>query len=124
MSPCVLLVDDNAVIARMIDDLLSAEGFEVAVAGDADACMRMLALRRPDVILMDVQLPNVDGLTLAQRIRRSLLPRVPIIALTAYAMKGDRERILASGCDGYIAKPFDTRTFASQVAAFLPKRAG
>ena len=124
MSPRVLLVDDNAVIARMIVDLLSADGFDVTVASDADACLRYLAHARPDCILMDVQLPGVDGLSLTRRIRGSFYEDVPIVALTSYAMRGDRERMLAAGCDGYIPKPFDTRTFACAVAGFLPKRAG
>ncbi len=124
MSSRVLLVDDNAVIARMIVDLLSMDGFEVTVAGDAEACRRAIMRSSPDVVLMDVQLPGVDGLALAGEVRHLLRDDVAIIAFTSYAMKGDRERIIAAGCDGYIAKPIDTRTFARTVAGFLPRRAG
>jgi CheY-like chemotaxis protein len=83
----------------------------------------MLARKSPDVILMDVQLPGLDGLTFAQQLKaEAATAHIPIIALTALAMAGDRERTLAAGCDGYIAKPINTRTFASEVGKFLSDR--
>ena len=75
---------------------------------------------RPDLILMDVQLPGIDGLEVTRRLKNNRTTRsIPIIALTAYAMKGDEEKALDAGCDGYIAKPIDTRTFPSQLRAFF-----
>jgi CheY-like chemotaxis protein len=117
----VLVVDDNPVIVRMVADLLTADGFEVATANCADECMRSVAAFRPDLILMDVQLPAVDGLVLTRRIKSDPdNSHIKIVALTSYAMKGDRERAMAAGCDGYIAKPFDTRSLGKTVASYLP----
>ncbi len=103
--------------------LLEAEGFEVRTAEDAEQAQEVLRTYRPGLILMDVQLPGMDGLELTRRLRSD--PKwsdVVIVALTAYAMKGDEENALAAGCDGYITKPIDTRTFASVVRGHMEAR--
>jgi two-component system cell cycle response regulator DivK len=117
----VLVVDDQAINLQLAKVLLTLEGYEVRTASDAEQARALLADGyRPRLILMDVQLPGMDGLELTQLLRADpALAGTTIIALTAYAMKGDEARMLAAGCDGYIAKPIDTRAFADQIAAAL-----
>jgi two-component system, cell cycle response regulator DivK len=106
----ILIVDDNPVNLKLIRVLLAGEGYDVHTAGDADGALRVLKNSSPQLILMDVQLPGIDGLELTRRLKADPATRdIKILGLTAYAMKGDREKILAAGCDGYIAKPIDTR---------------
>jgi CheY-like chemotaxis protein len=117
----VLIVDDNPVNLKLVRVLLSTSGFDVHTAGDAEQALELLKTLRPRLILMDIQLPGMDGLTLARNLKaRAEFHEVPIIALTAYAMKGDDERAMASGCTGYIPKPIDTRNFVSQISRYLP----
>jgi CheY-like chemotaxis protein len=119
----ILLVEDNEANQLLASSVLELSGFVVDVAGDSTEARAMLARKSPDVILMDVQLPGLDGLTFAQQLKaEAATAHIPIIALTALAMAGDRERTLAAGCDGYIAKPINTRTFASEVGKFLSNR--
>ena len=116
----LLIVDDNAANLKLARVLLSAEGYEVRTAADAETALDILGEFHPRLILMDIQLPGMDGLELTRRLKAD--PRMRgavIVALTAYAMKGDEERLLAVGCDAYIAKPIDTRRLAGQVAALL-----
>lgn len=120
-APVILVVDDNATNLKLAQVLLEEAGFEVRTAADAEEALRDLEHVRPDLILMDVQLPGMDGLTLARRLKTDRRLRdVPVVALTAYAMKGDHERALASGCAGYISKPIDTRSFVAALRAHLP----
>ena len=120
----VLVVDDQAINLELAKVLLTLEGYVVRTASDAEQARALLAEGyRPKLILMDVQLPGMDGLELTRLLRADpALADTTIVALTAYAMKGDEARTLEAGCDGYIAKPIDTRVFAGQVAAAL--RAG
>ena len=116
----ILLVDDSPDNLILTQFLLESEGFDVRIAEDAEHALKVLTACRPCLILMDVQLPGRDGLELTRLLR--LDPAwndVMIVALTAYAMKGDEESALAAGCDGYIAKPIDTRTFASLVRNYF-----
>ena len=116
----ILIVDDNPANLKLARVLLSAEGFQVRTATAAEEALDMLEGFRPRLILMDIQLPGMDGLELTRRLKGDPRMReIVILALTAYAMKGDRERFLAAGCDGYIAKPIDTRQLAAQVASFV-----
>ena len=116
----ILLVDDNLVNLKLFYILLDAAGFEVHTAVDADTVREALRRLRPDLILMDIQLPGTDGLTLTREIKADpALRDIPVVALTAYAMKGDDERAIASGCIGYITKPIETTTFSETVADFL-----
>lgn len=119
----ILLVEDNEQNMELASFLLEEAGFEVVPAAGVDEARRALAERPPDLILMDMDLGGADGLSLVAELRRQG-PRLPILALTAHAMRGDRERFLAGGCDGYIAKPIDTRSFASEVRRHLAPPGG
>lgn len=122
MNACILVVDDNATNLKLASEVLQIEGHEVLHAADADEALALLDRKRPDLILMDIALPGMDGLELTRLLKASLdLRSVPIIALSAFAMKGDEEKALACGCDGYITKPINTRTFPTQILAFLRK---
>jgi CheY-like chemotaxis protein len=115
-TEAVLVVDDSPDNLLLTQFLLESEGFEVRTAENAEQALGVLTTLRPELILMDVQLPGMDGLTLTRQLRADpAWSDVVIVALTAYAMKGDEENALAAGCDGYITKPIDTRTFASIV---------
>jgi two-component system cell cycle response regulator DivK len=116
----ILIVDDNPVNIKLIRILLAGEGYDVRTAGDAEEATRVLQEQRPHMILMDIQLPGIDGLELTRRLKSDPATRdITILGLTAYAMKGDEEKILAAGCDGYIAKPIDTRTLPAVIQHYL-----
>ena len=116
----ILIVDDNIDNLELTQILLESEGFEVRVAEDAGQALDRLRTYQPKLILMDVQLPGMDGLELTRQLRHDpALQDVIIVALTAYAMKGDEENARAAGCDGYITKPINTRTFPAAVRAYL-----
>src|SRR5215471_244486 len=116
----ILIVDDHPVNLELAKLLLTLEGHQVHTAGDAQTLERLLTQVQPDLILMDVQLPGVDGLELTRRLRADQRYRDTIVvAFTAYAMKGDQENAIAAGCNGYLVKPIDTRTFSSEVAEYL-----
>jgi len=120
-APRILLVEDNEVNQLLTASVLEREGFAVDVAGTSLQALEMLRLRAPDLILMDIQLPGMDGLTFTRSLKTDpATALIPIVALTAHAMNGDREQSLAAGCVGYISKPIDTRTFGRQVREFLP----
>lgn len=116
----ILVVDDNPQNSKLAEALLSSEGYEVRTAADAEIALEMLKSFHPRVILMDIQLPGMDGLALTQRLKADPRTRgIVVIALTAYAMKNDAERILAAGCDDYVAKPIDTDALPRLVARHL-----
>lgn len=116
----VLIVDDNPSNLKLARLVLSTAGYVVRTAADAEEALAELRAFRPRLILMDVQLPGMDGLELTRRLKAEpSLRGVLIVGLTAYAMKGDEEKVRAAGCDGYISKPIDTRRFPEQVAALL-----
>lgn len=116
----VLIVDDNPANLKLARVLLAGEGYEVRTAADAEEALAVLARFRPRLILMDLQLPDMDGLELTRRLKADPAGReIIIVALTASAMKGDREKALSAGCDGYVAKPIDTRTLPAVVATYL-----
>jgi len=116
----VLVVDDNPLNLDLAAFVLASAGLEVATAVDAAGAREQLLRFHPDVVLMDIQLPGVDGLSLTRQWKSDPATRhIAIIAFTAYAMKGDEERMRAAGCDGYLAKPIDVRHFAAQVMAVL-----
>lgn len=119
----VLIVDDNPANLKLARVLLEGEGFEVTTAISAAEAGDRIDERRPHLILMDIQLPGMDGLELTRQLKASADTRdIVIIALTAYAMLGDEARALAAGCDGYIAKPINTRTLAQDVARWCAHR--
>ena len=116
----VLVVDDNPMNTELVRFVLEAAGHTVQAAADATQAMHQIGHCRPDVVLMDIQLPGVDGLTLTRRLKAEASTRdIVVIAFTAYAMKGDEARLRAGGCDGYLSKPIDVAAFAGQVMAVL-----
>jgi two-component system cell cycle response regulator DivK len=116
----ILIVDDNPVNQRLTRVLLVHEGYEVRCADDALHAFRLITERQPRLILMDLQLPGMDGLEATRRLKAEpATADIIIIALTAYAMKGDDAKARAAGCDGYITKPIDVVTLPGVIAAFL-----
>jgi two-component system cell cycle response regulator DivK len=116
----VLIVEDNPANMTLAVFLLESAGHAVLVARDAEAGLTLAREQRPDLILMDIQLPGMDGLEATALLKRDEATRaIPVIALTALAMKGDEERIRAAGCDGYIAKPLAYRDFLATISAHL-----
>lgn len=119
-APLVLVVEDNEVNQLLTASVLGREGFEVDIAATAEQAVEHLRARTPDLILMDIQLPGMDGIALTRRLKADpATAQIVVVALTAHAMTGDREQTLAAGCAGYISKPIDTRTFGNQVRGFL-----
>jgi two-component system cell cycle response regulator DivK len=107
----ILIIDDNAVNLKLVRVLLSGEGFHVRTASSAEEALEILDTFEPRVVLMDIQLPGIDGLELTRRLKRTpKFSKLIIIAVTAYAMKGDQLKALAAGCDHYITKPIDIDT--------------
>lgn len=124
MAATVLVVDDNATNLKLVAYLVRANGYEVHTAGNADAALAEVAEHRPQLILMDLQLPGVDGLELTRRLKADPATRdIVIIAVTAYAMKGDQDRARAAGCDDYVTKPIDTRALPGVIAQHLARTA-
>jgi len=120
MSVSVLIIDDNPINLKLAAQVLASEGFSVERAQDAEQAQLILERTLPDLILMDIAMPGMDGLTLARQLKVDARFRhIPVVALTASAMKGDDRKALAAGCAGYVTKPIDTREFARQVRAFL-----
>ena len=116
----ILVIEDNRANMTLAVFLLQSAGHSVLSASDAEAGVALARDQHPDLILMDIQLPGMDGLQASALLKRDAATRdIPVIALTALAMKGDEERILAAGCDGYIAKPMPYREFLAAVAARL-----
>lgn len=116
----MLVVDDNPVNLKLASDLLEMEGMDVYRAVDAESALEMVRKKTPDLILMDIGLPGMDGLTLTKILKEEgATKNIVIVALTAFAMKGDQEKIMASGCNGYITKPINTRKFSEEVKRFL-----
>ena len=116
----ILIVDDNAVNLRLARMLLVSQGYDVRTAADAHEALAAVAESAPRLILMDLQMPGMDGFELTRRLKEDPATRgIVIVALTAYAMKGDEERARAAGCDDYVAKPIDTRTLPGRIAGHL-----
>ena len=116
----ILVVDDHPVNLKLVSSVLESDGYEVDTAVDAEDAQDILSRNLPDIILMDIALPGMDGLTLTRQLKAD--PRtshVIIVALTAFAMKGDDRKAFDAGCDGYITKPIDTRTLSAQVNEYL-----
>jgi two-component system, cell cycle response regulator DivK len=121
----VLVVDDNDANLQLTKVLLRRAGYSVHTATDAEDTLRRLATLTPKVILMDIQMPRIDGLELTRRLKANPATKdIVIIALTACAMKDNEEKARTAGCDGYVAKPFDTDALPEIVARYLALRAG
>jgi CheY-like chemotaxis protein len=120
MSDLILIVDDNPINLKLASEILLAGGYRVVCAADAEQARGLLDTLVPDLILMDIALPGMDGLSLTRMIKaEARLRHVPVVALTAYAMRGDDLKAAAAGCDGYITKPIDTRLLIEQVTAII-----
>jgi CheY-like chemotaxis protein len=116
----ILVVDDNAVNLKLARVALNCEGYVVPTATDAEDALRLLASFTPSLILMDIQLPGMSGLDLTRRLKADAATKhIVILALTAYAMKGDEAKARAAGCDGYIAKPIDVASLPAVVARYI-----
>ncbi|MFL5307084.1 MAG: response regulator [Polyangia bacterium] len=116
----ILVVDDNQANATLISFLLTKKGYDVRTAGDAVEALAILRAFSPRLIMMDLQLPGMDGLELTRRLKADPITRpIVVVALTAYAMKGDDDRAREAGCDGYVSKPIDTRALPALVSKFL-----
>ncbi len=116
----ILVVDDNPVNLKLVCALLRSNGYGVSTARNANEALAVLSNEHPNLILMDVQLPDMDGLSLTQRLKADPATRdIVIVALTAYVMKGDEQKARQAGCDGYIPKPIETRTFIATMTHFL-----
>jgi CheY-like chemotaxis protein len=121
--PRVLLVDDNPINLELMTILLESEGFEVEPVEDAEISLQRIRQNPPDLLVVDVQLPGMSGLDLLREVRSD--PRTQdlcAVVVTSYAMSSDEEMAYEAGCDGYIRKPIDTRTFGQQVSQFLAAR--
>jgi CheY-like chemotaxis protein len=119
MAERVLIVDDNPTNLKLVAYLVKAHGYDVDTAIDAEAAITAIAANRPRVILMDLQLPGIDGLELTRRLKADPATRdISVIAVTAYAMKGDQEKALEAGCDDYVTKPIDTRALPELIAKY------
>ncbi len=118
----ILYVEDNPENRLLIRRILEAEGYTIAEAENAAKALDFVATNKPDLILMDINMPDIDGYTLTAQMKTfPQLFDVPIIALTANVMRGDRERTLAAGCDGYIQKPVDVDELPEQISRYLQK---
>ncbi len=116
----VLIVEDNPANLLLIQAVMQRTGCRLSVAGSAEEALRCIAVEPPDIVLMDIQLPGRDGLSLTRELKAdAATANIPIVALTAHAMKDDQERAFAAGCAGYIAKPINVRSFPGEVAAVL-----
>jgi CheY-like chemotaxis protein len=119
----VLVVEDNEKNLKLVRDILRCEGFDVMEARTAEDGVALAAERLPDLVLMDVQLPGMDGVEALRRLRRcSATASMPVVAVTALAMKDDRVRLLEAGFDGYLEKPISARDLGDQVREFLDGR--
>jgi len=120
MSNIILIIEDNPLNLELITDLLEVNHFVVCQAQTAEEGLRLAREASPDLILMDLSLPGMDGLAATRALKANpATSHLPVIALTAHAMRGDKELALSAGCDGYLSKPIDTRTFPAKVAELL-----
>ena len=121
----ILLIEDNAVNRRLAQFLLKSRGYEVWEVCSAPEAFESLKEKRPDLILMDIQLPGMDGLTATRQLKADPVTRdIPVLAVTSYAMKGDEAKAFEAGCSGYVTKPIDKTLFLEAVAKALENREG
>lgn len=120
MSVRILVVDDNPTNLKLACDVLEMNGYDIERAMNAEGASAIINKVQLDLILMDIELPGTDGLTLTRMLKAdNATKHIPIVALTAFAMKGDDQKAIQAGCEGYITKPIDTRKFPQQVQQFL-----
>lgn len=120
MMTRVMLVEDNQMNSRLVEYVLIRDGFAISVMASAEEALRAAADDPPDIILMDIQLPGMDGLEATRQLKKNpITENIPIVAITAHAMTGDEERIRDAGCEGYISKPINTRELANTIRKYL-----
>jgi len=123
MKEKILIVEDNPRNMRLIEMTLSAENYTLLKATDGEEALDMASMERPDLIIMDMRLPKMDGLEVTRKLRENLaFSHTPIIGVTAYAMKGDKEKVIECGCDAYLSKPINTRELPEMIAEMLRQR--
>jgi two-component system cell cycle response regulator DivK len=119
----VLVAEDNAVNRELLRELLEARGYTVVEACDGEEALRMIEQTQPDILLLDIGMPVLDGFAVVRKLRENpRLATLPALAVTAYAMQGDREKIMSSGFDGYLSKPVNARALAEELERLLGKR--
>lgn len=124
-SPIILVVDDNPTNLKLVIDVLEFEGYDLLKAEDAEVAQEVIRTNNIDLILMDIALPGMDGLALTRKLKADPHTKdITIVALTAFAMKGDEDKARDAGCDGYITKPIDIKNLNIQVQQHLANRAG
>ncbi len=120
MAKTVLIVEDNALNMKLFNDLLEAHGYATLKTSDGIEALELTRQHRPDLILMDIQLPEVSGLDVTRWIKEDeTIAHIPVIAVTAFAMKGDEERMLKGGCEAYLSKPISVAKFLETVRAYI-----
>jgi len=123
MKEKILIVEDSPQNMRLLEMVLGAKGYTLLEATDGEEGLDMAMREQPDLIIMDIQLPKMDGLEVTRKLRETpAFSHTPIIGITAYAMKGDRERVIESGCDAYLSKPISTRELPEVIAQMLLQR--
>ena len=121
MNKCIMVVEDQEDNRQILRDLLAGVGYDLIEAWDGEAALTTLASQRPDLILMDIQLPGIDGYGVTRRIKADPgLRSIPIIAVTSYALSGDDEKAFKAGCDAYVSKPYSPRQLLAKVREYLP----
>jgi two-component system cell cycle response regulator DivK len=121
MSRCILVVEDQEDNRQIVRDLLTATDYEVMEAENGEEAIAAVAKQRPDLILMDIQLPVMDGYEATRRIKADpALSAIPVIAVTSYALSGDEEKARAAGCDDFVPKPFSPRQLLAKIRPYLP----
>ncbi|GAB5046763.1 response regulator [Thermodesulfovibrio sp. TK110] len=119
----ILVVDDNEDSRELVKKILKKQGFEIIEAVDGEDALAKAIAYRPDLILMDISIPKIDGYEVTRRLKSRIdFKDTPIIAFTAHAMRGDQEKALEAGCDGYIAKPINVREFPEQIKMYLKEK--
>jgi two-component system cell cycle response regulator DivK len=120
MPTLILIIDDHEDNRRILSDLLANAGYEIIVATTGQDGVALAETRAPDLVLMDIQLPDIDGYEATRRIKGNpALRHIPVIAVTSYALSGDDAKAIAAGCDGYVAKPFSPRALLAKVREYL-----
>jgi two-component system cell cycle response regulator DivK len=120
LSKKILVVDDNQDSRELIVKVLKSKGYQMIEAVDGEDALEKVTAENPDLILMDISIPKIDGYEVTRRLKsQANFKNTPIIALTAHAMKGDREKALEAGCDGYISKPIDIHEIPDQIQSYL-----
>ncbi|MCX9084981.1 MAG: response regulator [Candidatus Methanoperedens sp.] len=123
MKQKILIIEDNEMNLYLLTFIVKKHGYEITTARDGKEGIEMALRIKPDLILLDIQLPGIDGYTVARELRKNpVTVNIPIVAVTAFAMEGDREKALDAGCSGYIPKPIDPTQFMKQVEQYFPQK--